>query len=452
MHYEYAIDAESESHNDISISNPFTMSKMNARITQDVRPRSIPASSEPARVRERQPRPLPTIQTPPARLPVALDTPLGNAQSSTKNITTKAMNIPQSSGAPIAKMADYSSPWFPVYTTEAITSSPLAKKNQPKTSHPPHRDSFEPVEISQSSQCPPTSPNTRSIQRLMQHSSATASVRKPRRSHGPLDNWVSSKRTKTSTTDSPSLTEEEGEEAEEDDDDYTPPPSVFFGLPDLHMSSDQGDGGRGLFQSAERENAIIRRERRARGEHIEDEIEFTDEEEQAPSINLIVNKSKSTSNPHKNRQLAAKAALRPAKDFFKPVRVPSGDAMNSMTKPKGEKRLETEEMLDQPIFDPNLLPNAIMNVMVVLPVDVNLLGYRACLVDDLYYSYDDLPGILESVEGVKEIKSVFVDFIVKRLEGMSLDETDVRDEELVMVRDQIRQGEGFEIELKDLTR
>ncbi|KAJ6262754.1 hypothetical protein Dda_1311 [Drechslerella dactyloides] len=182
---------------DASIANPWTMSKMNARVShaQTGVPRSIPRATV-------------TVRT-----ASELDSRHSQQQSprATPPSTAPVIEVPTPS-APVAKMSASGSPWYQI---DINRSSPNTRvRNQPS----PRRLSDDAL---------PTPPRSER-------------PRKPtRKSTGPMDSWISGRQT------------QEAEYEEQDNEDGSAsPPKIFFGKPDLRMSSTQGDGGRGIFPSA----------------------------------------------------------------------------------------------------------------------------------------------------------------------------------------------------------
>ncbi|KAF3905362.1 hypothetical protein ABW21_db0200840 [Orbilia brochopaga] len=367
---------EENTREEASIANPWTMSKMNARVShsQTQSPQSAagtmaallaPRASEP-----RRPQLNAEVQSPRAT-PSAAPT----------------INMP-TPGAPVARMSASGSPWYPKFGTNSNRNSPNARV----------RDQVTPRRLSDEYSSPP-----------VRSERPRKSARKPA---GPMDSWVSGRRTRET-------------ESAENSEDAASPPAVFFGKPDLRMSSTPGDGGRGIFPSASRR---MRDEQNGSNVPIDpedDDISFSEDEE--PTPNHGRQRRKANTRLLNGRPEAIRLSL--DQNFFsKPPREP--------TKSKTS---------DRPDQQAHTIVHASRFLVTKLPaIDLQRLRFRTHLVqDDLY---DDDYHARETNTTDAEMKKVFFSFLRRYVDRVDYH----GDPELERLQRDIVGGRTFNVKFRNL--
>ncbi|EWC45272.1 hypothetical protein DRE_05999 [Drechslerella stenobrocha 248] len=222
---------------DASIANPWTISKMNARVSNQ----SQLQASDPIPISAN------TVNTPKG-LEAHQQSRVVESRSPTAIQPDTPPTSMSMSSAPITRMPGNDRSWFPRFGSNSGKSSPNGR-------HPGDSRS-QPRTLSED-----TSLSTR-IRRIR-------SVKNTRSQAGPIDSWVSSSRSHEVDT-----AEDEVDELQTHS-----PPTVFFGKPDLRTSAGRGDGGRGLFHSAA--DRVRQRDRlRAQMDELEeDDVSFSEDDE-----------------------------------------------------------------------------------------------------------------------------------------------------------------------------
>ncbi|KAK6332764.1 hypothetical protein TWF696_002786 [Orbilia brochopaga] len=218
---------------DVSIANPWTMSKMNARVSRSQTQSSNPTTMVPLLAasgsESRHPQQNTEAQSPRAGPPSV----------------APIINTP-TPGAPVARMLASSSPLYPKPVRDSNRAPPNTRPQDQR------RLSAEVLPPPARSERPRNS---------------------TRKSTGPMDSWVSSGQNRDRET-----------ESAEESEDAASPPKILFGKPDLRMSNTSGDGGRGIFPSAssrmrDQQNRSIL----STDDPEDDEISFSEDEEPIPN-------------------------------------------------------------------------------------------------------------------------------------------------------------------------
>ncbi|KAF3905524.1 hypothetical protein AA313_de0202107 [Arthrobotrys entomopaga] len=391
---------EEDTRTDKSISNPWTISKMNARVPQlEIRtPRSqmlpVERSSQrnsPSSLQQHILRNTPKART-------------VNPQNTLMNSNVPIVQTPEAR-APVPRMLESSTPYYPRFGSDESLSSSSRPRNQ---GTPRMRSNIEDT--------PPTSLGSQNRTRFMKTQKSN------RRVMGPMDGWISSNQHDKNT---------EPESISDDDEGYTPPPSVFFGKPDLKMSSTPGDGGRGLFHSAA--DRIRRQRRPYEPDTNEEEDISSSSEEDIPISNASRGQTKvkpqSTSN---SSQSVNRETLKfpYASGFFK--------ATPKSLPPKGSVS-NNYMSKDNDYFRPSSY-----TVLKVPKINLKSLYFRAQLVEDSFYAEDSAskPAPISQ----KELKRWFLKFLQRRISNISYG----NNTELEMIRKNILDGKDFDVQFRNL--
>ncbi|KAK6541242.1 hypothetical protein TWF694_008608 [Orbilia ellipsospora] len=392
-------EIEEDTRADKTISNPWTISKMNSRVTQS----GI-----------RTPRP----QTLPIERPSRINTPYSPQQNLLRSTskaprtiypqdTTTTSNVPivqtPGSRAPVARMSESNGPYYPSFGSDSSLSSPVRPQGH-----------STPRKVSNAEDTPPTSLQSQNRTRLV------TSQKPSRRVTGPMDGWISSNRNdQNSEPDSTS-----------DDEGYIPPPSVFFGKPDLQMSSAPGDGGRGLFHSAADR---VRRQRRSldinANEEDEDISSSDDDDIPIPSISRGREKDQPKLIP-KTAQSVNRNKLSPPY---------SSDFSKAPSKTLSQKsKVSNNYMKKADIFRPSKC------VVLKAPmVDLKSLYFRAQLVEDGFYE-DPTSG--PAPVSPQELKVTFLKFLQNHISNNSYP----GNKELETVRKNILDGKNVDVKFRNI--
>ncbi|KAK6503970.1 hypothetical protein TWF506_002187 [Arthrobotrys conoides] len=401
-------EREEDTRGDGSISNPWTIAKMNSRVMQQEKQADIPHITLTAR------NPMIPLPSSP------LQHRRGEIQSRGPGMpTTREIALPSraptvastpTSNAPIARMSERDGPWYPSFGSDNNTSFPSRRKEH-----------ITPQRLSQAHDTP--SPRTR--QQITRPPGGQKPVRK---SAGPIDAWIGvSKATEASHTSPWTNVEEES---------ATPLPiSVFFGTPDLGTSNRTGDGGRGIFPSA---SDRMRRDRRARNPQIDegeddDEISsFSEDDEPFRS---------DPRRPKNTKPAISKSST--SIDRPKPTKLHSASKLSN----KPFKPHATTSKCLRDIEEENVFPRKTKLLVATLPhTDLPSLRFRAHLVEDDLY--DDEYETRETSPSELGLKKPFLCFLKKYVEG-----TDYSDDtELELLQEDILDGKEFDLSFQNLAR
>ncbi|EPS38403.1 hypothetical protein H072_7854 [Dactylellina haptotyla CBS 200.50] len=391
---------DEDTRTDNSLSNPWTISKMNARVVpQD---RGAP-TSQTTHTLNKSPKKgsLPYISWP--RISESQSPRQANILEarSCSDVFIAAMSTP---AAPIPKMSKKSGPWYPGFGKDNTGS-----QNKSRNSINPKINITDEQGLSS-----PARQN---------HARSEDTQMCTRQSNGPLDNWVSTNQNSKAAGNPLS---EDGDE----EDDITLPPSVFFGKPDLRMSGAQGDGGRGLFNSgADR----MRRQQDQQNAHFgedEDEDLSSFSEDNEPTSNTIALQQEN------GQSLVDDIRLRESKLSYAPT------FFNRLyTTPTKKSRLSNKEswigMEDDCLFPPSSL------FVTSMPrVDIKILCFRARLINDNLYDdeYDMRPPLVDT-----ELDKIFTNFLRRYVK-----DADYQGDGLELLQQGITNGEDFDIKFQNL--
>ncbi|KAK6342642.1 hypothetical protein TWF718_008036 [Orbilia javanica] len=395
---------EEDTYGDKSISNPWTISKMNSRVSQQEKqthlPRSgfttnstitpLPASPLQTQGRGKQahsPRAASALEIArPSREPIAVNT--------------------STPSAPIAPMPGSKDPWYPRFGS-GDTSSPNRRQERPS---PRRLSEFHDTSSSPARQQSTRLPNTQ----------------KPgRKSAGLIGAWIGvNKATEASRTSPPTESDHES--------DIRLPISAFFGTPDLGSSNKSGDGGRGIFPSA---SDRMRRERRALNPQIDEEweedVSSSSGDDEPPQLDA---------RPHKNVRSSASKLSIPAGQS-KPVKLPCApNIFNKPFKPHpGASRYpkDIEEDVQQ--------PRKMKLLVATLPhIGLHSLQFRARLIQDDLYSDEYETG--RKCLGDSALKEPFFCFLKRYVDGIDYSD----DTELELLQEDILDGKEFEVSFQNL--
>ncbi|KAK6505343.1 hypothetical protein TWF481_007248 [Arthrobotrys musiformis] len=399
---------EEDTHRHKSISNPWTISKMNSRTPQETRPGNL--------------RETPLARGPKIQLPLSpSQTQEGESPDPSSGIsnTRKIAQTPKiptlidapTVGAPIARMSDRGDLWYPSFGSDNNMSSPHRRKG------PPAARRQREAEAASSSPARPSP--------VRQERTRLPSVQKPvRKPTGPIDTWVGVKKTVDTSRASPST--EDDEEI-----DTRLPISAFFGTPDLGTSNRPGDGGRGIFPSA---SDRMRRERRAPNPQLDDEEDVSsfseDDEPFQPDTRPPKDTRSSISKLSTSVSRSKPTKLLPAqKSPNKPFKPHSG--ASKYPRNVGEEEGE--------------FPRKMKLLVATIPqTDMRSIRFRARLVEDCLYSddYDTRETCLDE----SELKQPFYCFLRKYVG--SIDFSD--DTELELLQEDILDGKEFDVSFENL--
>ncbi|KAK6330187.1 hypothetical protein TWF730_004683 [Orbilia blumenaviensis] len=399
---------EEDTRGDTSISNPWTISKLNSRVSQHQKHAHVPPVASTTRS--------PTTSIPPS------PTSRGRSQEQSPRIAARPCEVPiidrPTPGAPIARMSGGKDPWYPKCGSDNNMSSPNRRQGR--------RTPRQSSETQDASSSPPM---TQGRSRVVP--GAPKSTRKST-SAGPMDTWVGLGQAASASHALPSTEDEdEGEE------DIRLPISVFFGTPDLGTSSRIGDGGRGIFPSA---SDRMRRGRRGQNPQTDGEDEeeaeeissspsFSEDDDQPIQAKVVPSSKTSLSVPKlsksTNRSKPPKLPNPPC-FFNKPFKPPS--KIPSHLKDKNGDRDSSKIKL----------------LVTTLPKsDLRSLQSRARLVEDSFY--DDEYEAIEPLNDL-ELKKTFLRFLKKHVAGKDYSD----DTELELLQEDILNGKEVDVNFRNL--
>ncbi|KAK6533175.1 hypothetical protein TWF281_007328 [Arthrobotrys megalospora] len=399
---------EENTHGDQSISNPWTISKMNSRVSQHEKQTNISQTASPTTGNTTVSiTPCPRLSQAGRRESQSNSPKATNGTEIIKPSTVPTINT-SNPGAPIARMSEPNGPWYPRFGSDNSTSSPNRRQDGSTLRKSP--------EIGNGSSSP-----------TRQERAGFPSTRKSvPKSAGPIDTWVAVNRTASAAQTSASTEDED----ESDTICTRLPISAFFGTPDLGPSSRVGDGGRGIFPSA---SDRMRRERRAPNPQIDEEEDvssFSEDEEPIQPNNKTPKKaSQSMTKVSASANRSKPIKLRPTPDFFnRPFKPPTKESEYLKDNDKGGSATRQMKLL----------------VTTLPSIDLRSLHFRARLVEDDLYDddYDTREVCLDS----SELKKPFFCFLRKYVAGVDYsDET-----ELELVQEDILEGKEFDVKFRNL--
>ncbi|KAF3150391.1 hypothetical protein EYR41_008267 [Orbilia oligospora] len=397
---------EEDTRKDKSISNPWTISKMNSRVTQQEKqadtPRAAPAARSPT-------VPLPSspfqIQSEiQSRNPGAPNTMEIASLSSALAIA----NTP-TSNTPITRMSERGNLWYPNFRSDNNTSSPNRRKR-----------CLIPQRLSEAA--------SNSSSRTTQQSARLPGAQKPvRKSAGPIDTWIGANKATEESHTSPL--------ANDDHESATPLPiSVLFGTPDLGTSNRPGDGGRGIFPSA---SDRMREERRATNPQIDEE----GGEEISSSSENDEPRQPEFEPPKNARASASKLLISTGRS--NPTKFPSTyKVSNKPSKPQPGTSKFLRDVEEKDVF-----PRKMKLLVTTLPkLDLRSLRFRARLIEDDLYDDDDEYETGETRHNELELRKPFFCFLKKYVDGADYSD----DTELELLQEDILDGREFDLSFQNL--
>ncbi|KAF3276812.1 hypothetical protein TWF970_005992 [Orbilia oligospora] len=395
---------EEDSRRDKSISNPWTISKMNSRVTQQEKQADIPQAASAAR----SPTvPLPSFPFQTQGREIRSCNPgIPNAMEIASLSSALAIANTPTSNTPITRISERGNLWYPNFGSDNNTSSPNRRKR-----------CLIPERLSEAA--------STSSSRTAQQSAHLPGAQKPvRKSAGPIDTWIGANKA-TEESHTSSLAGDDHESA-------TPLPiSVFFGTPDLGTSSRPGDGGRGIFPSA---SDRMREERRATNPQIDEEWE----EEISSSENDEPHQPE-FEPPKNSRASASKLLISTGRS--NPTKLPSTyKVSNKSSKPQPGTSKFLRDVEEDDVF-----PRKMKLLVTTLPkFDLRSLRFRARLIEDDLY--DDEYETGETCPNELELKKPFFCFLKKYVDGADYSD----DTELELLQEDILDGREFDLSFQNL--
>ncbi|KAF3168404.1 hypothetical protein TWF788_010903 [Orbilia oligospora] len=395
---------EEDTRRDQSISNPWTISKMNSRVTQQEKqadiPRAAPAASPTV--------PLPSSPFQTQRREIHSRNPgIPNTMEIASPSSAPAIANTQTSNSPITRMSERGNLWYPNFGSDNNTSSPNRRKG-----------CLIPQILSEAA--------STSSSRTTQQSARLPGAQKPvRKSAGPIDTWIGANKATEESHTSPL--------AGDDHESATPLPiSVFFGTPDLGTSNRPGDGGRGIFPSA---SDRMREERRLTNPQIDEEVG-----EEISSSSENDEPCQPEFEPPKNARASASKLLI-STGRSNPTKIPSAYKIsNKSSKPKPGTSNFLRNVEEDDVF-----PRKMKLLVTTLPkIDLRSLRFRARLIEDDLY--DDEYETGETCPNELELRKPFFCFLKKYVDGADYSD----DTELELLQEDILDGREFDLSFQNL--